>query len=134
MNTNSDLSFCFIPKYLFAISYTPLLKLMFYKLNYFSMPVLLKYQFTSKIAAMAGPQLDLLINAKKDSSGNSYNITHDTEERNFGLAVGLEFQLLKNFGINARYMHGLNHVGIGQRSNIKEFKYELLQVSGCIRF
>ncbi|MCW3118434.1 MAG: hypothetical protein JWM28_2516 [Chitinophagaceae bacterium] len=105
-----------------------------YKLNYFSMPVLLKYQFTPKIAAMAGPQLDLLINAKKDSSGSSDNITHDTEERSFGLAIGLEFQILKDLGINARYMHGLNHVGIGQRSDVKEFKYELLQVSACIHF
>ncbi|MES1216719.1 MAG: porin family protein [Bacteroidota bacterium] len=89
-----------------------------YKLNYLSMPVLLKYQVSSRIAAMAGPQFDLLINAKKDSSGNSYNITHDTEERNFGLAFGME----------------INHVGIGQRSDVREFKYEDLQVSACIRF
>jgi len=105
-----------------------------YKLNYFSMPLFLRYQFNQRIAMMAGPQFDLLINAKKDSSGKSYNITHDTEERNFGLALAAEIQLWHSLGVNIRYMHGLNHIGIGQRSDLKEFKYEVFQGGMSIRF
>ena len=105
-----------------------------YQLNYFSMPVFLRYQLTSRIAVMAGPQLDLLINAKKDSSAKSYNITHDTEERNFGLVLGVDIRIWTALGVNVRYMQGLNHVGIGQRSELKEFKYELLQAGMSFRF
>jgi hypothetical protein len=105
-----------------------------YKLNYISMPVLLRYQINGKVAVLAGPQLDMLINAKKDSSGKSYNITHDTEERNFGLTAGIEYAVLKNLGIYVRYMLGINHVGIGQRSELKEFKFELLKGGANIRF
>jgi hypothetical protein len=99
------------------------------------MPVLLKYEpAAAKIAVEAGPQIDLLINANKDIGGISSNITHDTEERNLGIVAGLEFKVSKELRINARYMHGLNHVGIGQRSNVKEFKYEQLTISASAIF
>jgi hypothetical protein len=106
-----------------------------YKFDYLSMPVLLKYEpAAAKIAVEAGPQIDLLINANKDIGGISSNITHDTEERNLGIVAGLEFKVSKELRINARYMHGLNHVGIGQRSNVKEFKYEQLTISASAIF
>lgn len=105
-----------------------------YTFDYLSMPVLLRYQFTPRISAMAGPQLDLLIKAKKDSAGISKSITHDTEERNIGLAGRIEFEVFKNLGVYAQYLLGLNHVGIGQRSELKEFKYEILKAGAAIRF
>ena len=105
-----------------------------YQLNYFSMPVFLRYQFSPRVAVMAGPQLDLLINAKKDSSGRSYNITHDTEERSFGVVAGVDIGIWNALGVNLRFMQGLNHIGIGQRSELKEFKYELLQAGMSFRF
>lgn len=105
-----------------------------YRLNYFSLPVLLKYQMHEKFSLLAGPQFDLLINAKKTVNGSSTNITHDTEERSLAVAAGMEFQLLPSLSVCARYMHGLNHIGIGQRSDIQEFKFEMLQVTACVRF
>lgn len=105
-----------------------------YKLNYFSLPVLLKYQLHEKFSLMAGPQFDLLINAKKTVNGSSTDITHDTEERSLTATAGMEFQLLPSLSVCARYMHGLNHIGIGQRSAIQEFKFEMLQVTACVRF
>jgi opacity protein-like surface antigen len=105
-----------------------------YKLNYFSLPVLLKYQLHEKFSLLAGPQFDLLINAKETVNGSSTDITHDTEERSLAATAGMEFQLLPSLSVCARYMHGLNHIGIGQRSAIQEFKFELLQVTACVRF
>ncbi|MEI9909151.1 MAG: porin family protein [Bacteroidota bacterium] len=95
-----------------------------YKLNYFSLPVLLKYQVHEKFSLLAGPQFDLLIHAKKKVNGNSTDITHDTEERSLTATAGIEYQLLSSLSLCARYMHGLNHIGIGQRSDIQEFKFE----------
>lgn len=105
-----------------------------YMLNYLSMPVLLKYQLSSKVAAEVGPQADLLITAKKKINEISSNITHDTEERNFGLAAGLDFKLIKDVSLNARYSHGLNHIGIGQRSAVNEFKLEQFRLIASIKF
>ena len=104
-----------------------------YRFNYLSMPVLLKYQPHKKIFLLAGPQFDMLIGAKKSVNGVSTNITHDTEERSIGFTAGVEYQFIKSLFIGARYVHGFNHIGLGQRSDIQEFKYELVQITAGVR-
>ncbi|MCW3091770.1 MAG: hypothetical protein JWP81_2839 [Ferruginibacter sp.] len=105
-----------------------------YKLTYFSMPVFLKYQASKKFALLAGPQFDMLVSAKKIVGGISTNITHDTEERSIGATAGIEYQITELLSLCARYMSGLNNIGIGQRSNVQEFKYELVQLTVCVKF
>jgi len=105
-----------------------------YKLNYLSLPLFLKFELLEKFSLMAGPQFDILINAKRDVSSNSSNITHDTEERSIGLTGGIEYQIIESLSLCAKYMNGFNHIGIGQRSDTKEFKHELVQFSVCVRF
>ena len=99
-----------------------------YSMNYLSLPVLLSYNISPSIAVAAGPQVEILISAKNKNNGVSNNITHDTEERSIGLTAGIDFNPFHSFLISARYMHGLNHIGIGQRSNIKEFKFEVVNL------
>lgn len=105
-----------------------------YYFNYLSMPVLLKYKAHKNIFLIAGPQFDMLIGAKKSVNGSSTDITHDTEERSIGFTAGLEYQFVQSFFVGARYMHGFNHIGLGQRSSIQEFKYELAQITVGVRF
>ena len=105
-----------------------------YHLDYFSLPVFLKYQLLEKFSLMAGPQFDLLIGAKKIDEGTSTNITHDTEERSISVTAGVEYQFTNSLGVAARYMHGLNHIGIGQRSDVQEFKLESFQLSAFVKF
>jgi hypothetical protein len=105
-----------------------------YSLNYFSLPALLFYKLSPVVAVMAGPQAEILINARSTSSGENSNITHDTEERSIGVAAGLEATVINNIFLSARYFRGLNHIGIGQRSDIKEFKYEAITLTAGIRF
>ena len=38
-----------------------------YRLNYFSVPVLIKYQFSKKLVAFAGPQLDAILYAEESN-------------------------------------------------------------------
>jgi Outer membrane protein beta-barrel domain len=105
-----------------------------YSLNYLSMPVLLNYKITPAIALVAGPQLELLIDAKSNTSAGSTSITHDTEERSIAATAGVEVEIKKLFIISARYLQGLNHIGIGQRSNTKEFKYQAVSLTAGVRF
>lgn len=100
-----------------------------YFFDYLSLPVLLKYSFLPRFSFVAGPQFELLIQAKESTNSHTSIVTHDTEERSIGVTGGMELQLTKRVSLDARYMHGFNHVGIGQRSVVKEFKYELIQVS-----
>ena len=105
-----------------------------YKLSYLSLPLVLKLNFLPRFALLAGPQFDLLIHAQQLVNGNSLNITHDTEERSIGATAGLEYYVLKNISLTARYVHGLNNIGIGQRSATTEFKYESVQITTEIKF
>lgn len=105
-----------------------------YKLNYISLPLFLKFELHDKIFLLAGPQFDILINARRTVGGNFSKITHDTEERSIGTTAGIEFFVSKSLSVTARYMQGFNHIGIGQRSNVQEYKFELLQLSACIKF
>lgn len=105
-----------------------------YTINYFSLPVLLNYSISSVFSIIAGPQAEILIRAQSTANGEKTNITHDVEERSIGIATGLEVQLKKRFFLSARYLQGLNHIGIDQRSDVKEFKYEVVTATAGIRF
>jgi hypothetical protein len=105
-----------------------------YSLNYLSMPVLLTYKIIPAVAVLAGPQFELLISAKSKDNSGSIDITHDTEERSIGATAGIAVEIKKSIIISARYLEGFNHIGLGQRSNIKEFKYQAVTITAGIQF
>ncbi|TPG61746.1 porin family protein [Hymenobacter nivis] len=105
-----------------------------YTLRYLSLPLLLKYGVSRRLAVLAGPQADLLIQANQQVGGTTTDITHDTEERSVGATAGLEYFLGPRLSVTARYVHGLNHVGLGQRSAVTEFKFEAVQLSADVKF
>lgn len=105
-----------------------------YQMQYLSLPLLLKYRVLPRLAVVAGPQFDLMLKAQREAGGQTTNITHDTEERGLGATAGLEVNLWRSLSLSARYLQGLNHVGIGQRSAVQEFKWQSVQVAAEIRF
>lgn len=105
-----------------------------YKMHYLSLPLLLKYRALPRLAVVAGPQFDLMLKAQREINGQTADITHDTEERGFGATAGLEVTLLRSLSLSARYLQGLNHVGIGQRSAVQEFKWQSVQLAAEVRF
>jgi opacity protein-like surface antigen len=105
-----------------------------YRLRYLSLPLLLKYRVVPRVALVAGPQFDLLLDARQETAGQTTDITHNTEERGLGATAGLEVQLWRSLSLSARYLQGLNHVGLGQRSAVQEFKWQSVQVAAEIRF
>ena len=98
-----------------------------YRLNYISLPVLLNYQLVPKISVLAGPEFGLLLDAEKKENNITKNITHDTEERSFGFVGGVGYAISSRISLHARYQHGINHIGIGQRSDVVECKLEQMQ-------
>jgi hypothetical protein len=99
-----------------------------YTLNYVSLPVLAEYQASEKLFFLAGPELGFLINAKRKMGSATDNITHDTEERSIGIVGGIGYAVTSSVALHARYQMGMNHIGIGQRSDVTEFKLEQFQM------
>jgi hypothetical protein len=104
-----------------------------YTLRYLSLPLLLKYRVLPHLVLVAGPQADLLIQAKQKLNGLETDITHDTEERSVGATAGLEVPVGRYVSLSARYLQGLNHIGIGQRSAVQEFKFQSVQAAVEVR-
>ena len=81
-----------------------------YRLNYFSVPVLIKYQFSKKLVAFAGPQIDAIIYAEKSDKFGEFDITNNVEEFDTYITGGLEYWIGRDIMLGARYMHGLKKV------------------------
>ena len=80
------------------------------RFNYISIPVLIKYQFTKKLAAFAGPQVDAIVYAKENNKFGEFNITESVEEFDAYATWGLEWWPWKDIVLNTRYMHGFKEV------------------------
>lgn len=81
------------------------------RLNYFSIPVLAKYKFAKKWAAVLGPQFDFLIQAKQAMGNNVSKVSDDYNEKSINAAAGFEFWPLKKVGFSGRYIHGFTDIG-----------------------
>ena len=105
-----------------------------YHFDFVSVPLLLSFQPISRLSILLGPQIEILINASSDKNGVHSNITHDVEERGIGIIGCVSFDVYESVFISARYFQGVNHVGIGQRTDVKEFKYQSALLTAGIRF
>ncbi|MCP2045717.1 porin family protein [Pontibacter sp. HSC-36F09] len=104
-----------------------------YILGYLSLPVIIKYRATPRLSVGMGGQFDLLLYAKERYESTSTNIIHETEERNIGIAVGMDYRLTDRVSLDARFMHGINHIGMTQKKTNQEFKLELFQFSVVLK-
>ena len=87
-----------------------------HRMNYFLVPILLKYKFKNQIHIAAGPQLGLMykswIEFNSDIDGHDATIKdynrEDINKIDAGIAVGLGYRLFKGTGwtISAKYYYG----------------------------
>jgi hypothetical protein len=78
-----------------------------FRLNYFSIPVLAKFNFCkNKWAALIGPQVDFMIQAKEGGEKLSSSLF---AESNFLATAGLEFWPCSSIVIGARYQYGISN-------------------------
>jgi len=81
-----------------------------FRFNYFSIPVLIKYQFSKKFVAFAGPQLDAILYAEESNKLGEFDITGSVEEIDAHITGGLEYWIGKDIMLSGRYMYGFYEV------------------------
>lgn len=99
------------------------------KLNYLSVPLVLKYHSNIGIYAEAGPQVGILASDVKDTPFDKFAAKIDA-----GVVAGLGYQFrsgpVKGLGIGARYYYGFMDVGKFNSSGIKpDFRNNMVQTS-----
>ena len=94
-----------------------------FKLDYLSLPVLLKFYMTSdKLSFELGPQFSVLIN---DDVPTSF----DSKTADLATVVGLGYNLTDMIFVQARYVYGMSEI-----SKNAEIKNRIIQVSAGLRF
>lgn len=80
------------------------------RLDYLSVPILLKFWLSNKFNINAGPQADILMFAKQKAGSNPRQInTDDTRRDDIAATAGLEFLPGYHWNIAARYIYGTNN-------------------------
>jgi hypothetical protein len=102
------------------------------KLNYFNIPVMVKFLTNSGFYVEAGPQIGF-----QTGELDSEDIEGDIKGSDFSMAGGIGFQPTKSaFGVGARYNIGLGTTGeiSGEDFNNADFKNGVFQLSLYWRF
>ena len=89
-----------------------------YKLNYFTLPLLVKIYISDAFSVHAGPQLGLLVGETK----NVVPIKGKTFE--YGIAGGLEYTITGGLFVQARYIKGTSDI-----SDTADLKNSVVQLS-----
>ena len=97
-----------------------------FRLDYFNLPVLIKYKTSSGFITETGPQLGLLIGAKAVNNDVESDVKNQFTTTDFSWAFGLGYEIADyGFGINFRYNLGLSDIAEGDNSNLKNSVYQL---------
>ena len=89
-----------------------------YKLNYFTLPLMVKFYINDAFSVHAGPQLSLLAGETKDV------LPIEGKTFEYGLAGGLEYTISGGLFIQARYCMGLSEI-----SKDADVKNSVIQLS-----
>lgn len=73
-------------------------------LSYLNLPVLVGFKLNKDISLLTGPELGFKLNEKRKPGSGFSDIYGNFD---FGLALGVNYQLNSRFGIDLRYIHGL---------------------------
>ena len=105
-----------------------------YTANYFSLPVLLKWQFLRRVAILLGPQFGLLINAYVLEGGEKIKLMDEMENRHFGVLGEAEVNVFGSFFVGGRFLQGLNNVDLLRAGERYDFNYQLWQITLNYKF
>ena len=99
------------------------------RLNYFSIPVLLQYKVTNCFAVVAGPQVDVMIQAKMKNGGGFSKVTDSYKENSFNATGGVTAWPVSCLGFTLRYIYGLNNISKGAT----ELKNQGVQLTAALK-
>ena len=78
-----------------------------YRMNYISLPILVKYSLPKRISIFAGPQIGFAIKAEQEYLGDKTDLKDDLKKSDLFAVIGAEIELGLGLSIGARYNHGL---------------------------
>ena len=100
--------------------------------NYLNIPVMAKFQVAEGLSVEAGPQIGFLLSAKDEYtySGGSeeMDIKNDLKGTDFGINLGLGYELDNGLNFNARYNLGLSNANDGDFDGGAEYKNGVFQI------
>lgn len=103
-----------------------------YGMDYLSIPVMAQYKVTDAIHLELGPQLGILLSAKAKYDGDSDDIKDEMETVDFGMNIGVGYQLENGLLFNARYGYGLSN--FVKESGDEWYKNNVFQFSVGYKF
>ncbi len=81
-----------------------------YRFNYFSVPLVAKWNVFKSINIFAGPQCDFLLRATNRNNFGTETITNDTKDIDLGWTAGFEGWAANRYVIGLRYISGTKDV------------------------
>ena len=77
-------------------------------LGYLNIPVLAQYMFDNGFRIEGGPQLGILLNAKRKSGSSSADIKDNLKTATFSIPIGVGYLTSTGLGFDARYNFGIS--------------------------
>jgi len=100
-----------------------------YRLNYFNIPVLLKFYPIEGLHIQAGPQFSISTSAKElEDDGDIDDIDEDFEDTDFGVVFGAGYELASGLNFGARYNLGLSNIYTYGDESDEEMSNRVIQV------
>lgn len=120
-------------------------------MNYISVPLMVQMRPFEKFYIEAGPEFSYFINGKNKgdittttTSGNVTNTTQvshsedinkdDINKFNFGLGLGLGYDITSNIGINARYVNSLTNINKERAAGENSYNNRVFQLGVNYKF
>ena len=97
-----------------------------FKASYISVPVLLRYNFTSVFSIHAGPQIGILMSAKEEFEGSDAEDVKDQyKSTDVGVAAGLGVDLPMGLNFGFRFVKGMSNIADVDSDDYKQKNYTL---------
>ncbi len=103
------------------------------KYDYINLPVLTKIYVTERISIETGPQIGFLLSAKQKTEINNVTIPNQ-KTVDFGLNIGLAYDLKNRIFFQTRYNFGLSNVNSGANANAIKYTNSVIQLSVGVPF
>lgn len=85
------------------------------ELGYLNLPIVFQYMPSSRFRFQAGPQIGILLDAKRNFNGAKSDISNSIRKADLGVLAGFSYVMKFGLGFDARYIYGLTD--IAKKSN-----------------
>ena len=87
-----------------------------FRLNYVTLPVMVKFFVSEEFSFDAGPQVGILVTAK-NGTGSMADVKSDFYDRDFGVNAGASFAISDEVSLSLRYYFGLTDITTANTKN-----------------